>query len=383
MTPVRLASICIIVTAVIALLIIAKSLMVPFVIAVLVWYIINALAHRLGEFRFVKRFLPSWTHFALSALLIAFVLLIIGGLIAENAREMTAALPRYQKNAQVFYSRLAESDFIQRAANTLNIKVPKEVTNLGSSFSSEATGDAISGILTNIVTTLSGFAANGFLIIIYVIFLLFEQAIFPKKIRALFPDDGRHSQFGDVLDRINESIHAYFTVKLTVSLLTAIASFILMLIVGLDFAIFWAFLIFLLNFIPNIGSLIAMIFPAIVAVLQFETLGPFFVILIGVGTVQLIVGNFIEPKMMGSSLNISSLVVIIALAVWGAIWGVAGMILCVPITVMMMIILAQFPSTRPIAILLSEKGELMREIEEIHLTEVQSQELEKETANED
>jgi predicted PurR-regulated permease PerM len=368
------------VTAVIALLILAKGLLIPFVIAVLVWYIINALAHRLSEFTIVRTYLPGWAHLALSTLLIALVLVIFGGLIAENAREMTTALPRYQKNSQEFYIRIVNSDYVSRAASALNLEVPLEINHLGSYFSAEASGSAISGMLTGIVATLSGIAANGFLIVIYVIFLLLEQAVFPKKINALFPDSERRARFDDVLDRINDSIQAYFTVKLTTSILTALASFILMLIVGLDFAIFWAFLIFLLNFIPNIGSLIATTFPAIVAILQFETLGPFFIILIGVGTIQLIVGNFVEPKMMGSSLNISSLVVIIALAVWGVIWGIPGMILCVPITVMMMIIMAQFPNTRPIAILLSEKGELMHELESIHLIET---EMERESQSED
>ena len=373
MNALKLASICVIIAAVVAFLIVAKGLLIPFVIAVLVWYIINALANRVGEIGFVRRHFPKWTRFLLSALLITFVLIVIGGLIAENAREMTAALPRYQQNVQGLYERLSTSDYVQRAARSLRIEIPAEISNLGNHFPAEASGTAISSFLSSLVTTLSGFAANGFLIVIYVIFLLMEQAVFPKKIKALFPDEYRHARFGDVVDRINESVHAYFTVKLTVSLVTAVASFILMVIVGLDFAIFWAFLIFLLNFIPNIGSLIAMAFPALIAVLQFETLGPFFVILLGVGAIQLVVGNFIEPKMMGSSLNISSLVVIIALAVWGAIWGVAGMILCVPITVMMMIILAQFPETRPIAIILSEKGELMHELEEIHLSEVEAE----------
>ena len=372
MTPVKLASICVIIAAVIALLILAKGLLIPFVIAVLVWYIINALAHRLGEFRFICHFLPQWGQLLLSAMIIIFILLIIGGLIAENAREMTAAIPRYQENIGQLYERFADPP-LEWAAQRFGLRQDQLHARLGELFSGPDSGAAVTNFLSVVVSTLSGIAANGFLIVIYVIFLLLEQTFFPKKIQALFPDPERHGQFQAILERINESIHAYFTVKLSVSMLTAITSYLLMLAVGLDFAIFWAFLIFLLNFIPNIGSLVATIFPAMVAVLQYETLGPFFVILLGVGAIQVVVGNFVEPKMMGSSLNISSLVVIIALTVWGVLWGVAGMILCVPITVIMMIILAQFPSTRPIAILLSEKGKLMHELEEIHKSEHPSQ----------
>ncbi|REJ77909.1 MAG: AI-2E family transporter [Acidobacteria bacterium] len=368
MTPVKVASICIVLAAVITLLIVAKSLLIPFVIAVLVWYLINGLAERLGEFRIVCYFLPKWGQLALSALIITFVLLIIGALIAENAREMTAAIPRYQENVGQLYQKTILPP-LEMAANRFGLPKDELEARLSEYASGPDSGAFLGSVLTGVLSTLSGIAANGFLIVIYVIFLLFEQAFFPRKIHALFPDADRLSNFRDILERINESIQAYFTVKMTVSVMTGVASYLIMLAVGLDFAIFWAFLIFLLNFIPNIGSLVATAFPALVAILQFDTLGPFFVVLAGVGAIQLIVGNFVEPKMMGSSLNISSLVVIIALTVWGVIWGVAGMILCVPITVIMMIVLAQFPTTRPIAILLSEKGELMHDLREIHLSE--------------
>jgi len=372
MTPVKLASICIVIASVLALLIFAKGLLLPFIIALLVWYIINTLADRLGEFKFICFFLPKWGQLVLSALIISFILVVIGGLIAENAREMTSAIPRYQENVGQLYEKFVNPPIVW-ASQRFGLMEGQLQQRIGDYFASQNSGETITWLITGAVSTVSGFAANGFLIVIYVIFLLLEQTFFPKKFRALFPDADRLSKFQDVIERINESIHAYFTVKLTVSLLTAVASYIVMLLVGLDFAIFWAFLIFLLNFIPNIGSLVATLFPSMMAILQFETLAPFFVILIGVGTIQMIVGNFVEPKMMGSSLNISSLVVIIALTVWGAIWGIAGMILCVPITVIMMIIMAQFPGTRPIAILLSERGELMHELEEIHMSEQQGQ----------
>lgn len=372
MTSLKLASICVILASIITLLIVAKGLLIPFVIAVLVWYIINGLADRLGEFRIVCYFLPKWGQLVLSALIITLILVIIGGLIAENAREMTVALPRYQQNIGQLYSRLILPP-IEMAASRFGVEHSLVEARISEYFSGPDFSTAIGTVLTGVIGTISGIAANGFLIVIYVMFLLVEQAVFPKKIKALFPESDRLAQFRDVMKRVNESVQAYFTVKMSVSLLTAVASYIIMVSIGLDFAIFWAFLIFLLNFIPTIGSLVAVAFPAIIALLQFETLGPFFIVLIGVGIVQLIVGNFIEPKMMGSQLNISSLVVIIALTVWGVLWGVPGMILCVPITVIMMIILAQFPDTRPIAILLSERGELMQDLEEIHLSEVMSE----------
>ena len=114
-------------------------------------------------------------------------------------------------------------------------------------------------------------------------------------------------------------------------------------------------MIFLLAYIPTIGSLLGVVFPALMALLQFGGGSEFLTIAVGLGAAQLVIGNVLEPRMMGKSLNLSSLVVIISLAVWGSIWGVTGMFLSVPITVLLMIVLAEFVN-RPIAILLSADG---------------------------
>ncbi len=125
-----------------------------------------------------------------------------------------------------------------------------------------------------------------------------------------------------------------------------------------DAPFFWALLMFLLNYIPTVGSLIATIFPAVFSLVQFGEFTPFLIILIGLGILEWFVGNVLEPKIMGNSLNISPLVTIIALVIWGQIWGITGMLLSVPITVTMVIICSQFKNTKAIAILLSENGEL-------------------------
>jgi predicted PurR-regulated permease PerM len=141
-----------------------------------------------------------------------------------------------------------------------------------------------------------------------------------------------------------------------VSFITGLASYLILWIIGIDFAFFWAFLIFLLNYIPTVGSLIGTVFPALIALLQFDSMRPAVLVLVLVGIVQVLVGNLLEPKLMGNSLNVSPLVVLLSLTLWGSLWGVVGMILSVPITVMMVIVFAQFESTKSVAILLSEKG---------------------------
>ena len=150
----------------------------------------------------------------------------------------------------------------------------------------------------------------------------------------------------------------YVGIKTLVSLMTSLFSYLVMRLIGLDFAEFWAFLIFILNFIPFIGSIIATILPATLALIQFTTFTPFFIVAGGVTLVQFIVANLIEPRLMGHSLNLSPLVIFLSLALWGALWGIAGMFLCVPLTVIIVIVLSYFPQTRPIAIVLSKDGRM-------------------------
>ena len=135
-------------------------------------------------------------------------------------------------------------------------------------------------------------------------------------------------------------------------------SLIVFYICDLNFAVFWAFLIFLLNYIPTIGSLLATLFPVAFSMLQFGEFTTASVILVVVGAIQIIIGNLIEPRWMGNSMNISPLISILSLMFWGLIWGTTGMIVSVPFTVVIIIILSEIEGTRPLAILLSEKGDI-------------------------
>ena len=140
--------------------------------------------------------------------------------------------------------------------------------------------------------------------------------------------------------------------------MTGFGSYLILIMVGVDFAAFWGFLIFLLNYIPTIGSLLGVVFPSVLALVQFGTYTEPLIVLGACSAIQMTIGNFIEPRAMGSTLNVSPLVVILSLVVWGTIWGVVGMFLSVPITVALIIIFASFPATRPIAIILSRDGQV-------------------------
>ena len=208
-----------------------------------------------------------------------------------------------------------------------------------------------------LASSLTAFAGNVGIILVYVIFLLFEQKGFAAKLDAIVTDPARRERVRSTLRRINGDVRTYIWVKTVLSVATGSISYAVMRLVGLDFAEFWAVVIFLLNFIPTIGSILGIVFPTLLALVQFpDDLTPFLVVLVCLGATQVITGNVVEPRMMGRSLNLSPLVIILSLAVWGSIWGVIGMFLSVPITVIAMIVMAQFQVTRPLAIMLSSDG---------------------------
>jgi predicted PurR-regulated permease PerM len=205
---------------------------------------------------------------------------------------------------------------------------------------------------------LTSFAGNVGIILVYVLFLLVEQGSFNAKLEAIVTNPERRDHVRRMIERINADVRTYIWIKTLLSVLTGGVSYVVMLIAGVDFAEFWAVIIFLLNYIPTIGSILGIVFPAVLALVQFNTLGPFLIVLVGISATQIVVGNVLEPRMMGKTLNLSPVVILFSLALWGSIWGIIGMFLCVPITAIAMIVMAQFRQTRPLAIFLSANGEV-------------------------
>lgn len=206
------------------------------------------------------------------------------------------------------------------------------------------------------VSGLASVLGNTALVLVYLFFLLLERRSFARRLQSMVPDDRRRAELGRILSRIDHDVSAYLGMKTVVSLMTAIPSWAVMTWVGLDFAELWALLILALNFIPNVGSLVATLLPSTLAILQFDTFRPFFVIAIGVTAIQLVVANFIEPPFMGKRLNMSPLVVIVSLVAWSMLWGLPGAFLCVPMTAMLILVLGNIPQARWLAALLSADG---------------------------
>lgn len=331
--------------ALVIIFIYGKNLIIPFVIALIFWFLIKEIRDVLNKIKFVEERIPNAV---LNIVGFAAIFFIIGGVVkilTVNIQQLSSELPVYQNN-------IAK---ITMAINTtFNIDVVSSVKEFLGEYE-------YTKLLSVLFSSLKDLFGDAFLIIIYTLFLLLEEPFFSKKINAIYAKKNDQDEVNTVLKQLDKSIGRYISLKTLISLLTGFLSYFALLFIGLDAPLFWAFLIFLMNYIPAVGSLIATAFPAMFAMLQFGELMPGVWVLIIVGAIQLIVGNYIDPKLTGSSLNVSPLVVLIGLAFWGAIWGIIGMILSVPITVMMIIIFSEFPSTKGIAILLSKDGSIIRE----------------------
>lgn len=338
----RIASILITVICTVFILIYLEDILIPFVLALLIWFLIKEVKRFIGKLRIKDAPLPAWLRTLLSMLLIFGVLGGVIMLLTANIKEIREVLPEYQSKILSLQELLNDR---------WSIDLNAELKKVGGKLDLEK-------IMGEVLNTLTSVLGNTFMILIYVAFLLLEQALFRPKLKAIFEERKEFDSASSILNKIDNSLSDYVSLKTLVSLVTGVASFIVLWAIGVDFAFFWAFLIFLLNYIPTIGSLIGTVFPALIALLQFDSFQPALLVLVCVGAVQVLVGNVLEPKLMGNSLNVSPLVVILSLAFWGSIWGVVGMILSVPITVMMVIVFSQFKSTRAVAVLLSEKGNL-------------------------
>ena len=327
---------------VLVLIRVGKDLFIPLVIALIGVYLMKVLERWISGLRIRGVGLPSPVSLMLAFLAVIGLSFLLFSIIADNAMQVVEIAPRYQ-------GRLLElqMDIFAR----LGVEQPPALREFVRDVD-------LPGILTLVATNLAALLKTTTLIVIFGIFILIESRQIPSKIQALFPDPARRQRVEEMLSRIDRDVQTYFGVKTLVSLVTALLSYAVMRWVGLDFAEFWALLVFILNYIPTIGSLFATILPSLLALFQFESLGPVLILFIGITVIQQALGNFIEPNLMGLTLNLSPLVVVMSLILWGMLWGVVGMFLCVPITVIAVIIMANFPSTRWVSILLSKAGQL-------------------------
>jgi AI-2 transport protein TqsA len=199
------------------------------------------------------------------------------------------------------------------------------------------------------------FLTATFVVLIYLIFLIAERVSLPGRVARAF-GEARAKEIMAVVEAINRAVHDYIALKTFVSALQGLLSFAVLAAFGVEFAVMWGVLIFLFNFIPYIGSLVAVSLPILLSFLQYaeEPWKPLLITLLLL-LIQRVVDNFIEPRLTGHKLGLSPLLVLLSLAFWGWLWGVVGMILAVPLTVIVKIVLENIRETKPLATLISNE----------------------------
>jgi AI-2 transport protein TqsA len=324
------------------LLIVGHAILLPLVIAIFVCYLINALASVTRDIRIHGWALPKSVRLTGAIVVLLLVSWFVINLVIRNINQVTAAVPVYQQNLRLMAERFGQrfgAEYYARA-QTLLAKI-----DLG-------------GMASSLARTVAGLIGSIGTVAVYVVFLLLEQHSLDKKIAALCHGQAREALTHRILERIGSQIQTYVWLKTVMSLLVGFGSYLVMKIVGVDFAEFWALLIFALNYIPYIGAFVGVIFPSVLALVQFPTLTPSLVTAGVLSILQFMTGSIIEPRLMGKGLNLSPVVMLLALSVWGTIWGIVGMFLAVPLMVVVMIVCAHFESTRGLAVLMSADGEL-------------------------
>lgn len=315
----------------------------PLAIAIFNWYLINAFAGAIQQLNILGWHPPRLLSFIAAFVILLICLGAIVELIATNLAIISAKFPFYQVRFQEILSKFLGHFHVK--------KIP-------SIFSTEDIMRYSGGIISTVGSKLTSTAGTAIAVTLYIAFLFAEQGSFNKKLSALVSDPERQLATRKTLDRVATNIRSFLWLQTLASILAGIVSYIILKTVGVEFASFWAVMIFFLNYIPYIGAIIGTVFPTILTLIQFGSFIPFMIVGASMAAVHFFIGSVLEPWMYGRSLKLSPIIILITIAFWGSMWGIIGMILSVPITVIIMIICEAFPKTRPIAIILSKDGDI-------------------------
>ena len=341
MTLQRAALWAIVIAATMYLLVAGRSLLLPFVLGLALWYMVDAIAEAIERPRLGRFHVPRLLAVPLGFSVMGGLAWVLGRTITRNVRAVAAVAPGYEVRLQ---------SLLDQGGRLVGLENTPTISQL---FDRISLADTLGGIATAAASLVS---VTG-IVMIYAGFLFVEQVHFPQKLGLLFGGDGQEARVRSVLEQIDRDIRVYLRIKTALAAITSLMAYAVMAWTGVDFAGFWAVMIFF-YYVPTVGSILAIVAPALLTLVQFDHLTPFLIVLLVIGTIQIVMANVIEPAIMGRSLNLSPLVVIVSLMVWGSIWGVVGMFLCVPIMVVMLIVLAHFETTRPVAVLLSADGSI-------------------------
>lgn len=276
----------------------------------------------------------------LLAIIVVWVLLVI--YVGASVNDFTKSLPDYENKWSVLL---------------------KQLSTWAAQFGIEFKADQIKtyldpGMAMNFVSktfaSLSDALANAFVILLIVIFMLMEATSLPMKITAAFGQDAKKAL--GKMSEVAHGVNRYLAIKTVVSLVTGAVIAVWLAILGLDYPLLWGLLAFMLNYVPNIGSIIAAVPAVLLALIQLD-LSSTLLVAAGYMTTNIVMGNVVEPRIMGRGVGLSTLVVFLSLIIWGWVLGPIGMLLSVPLSMVIKIVLDSNDQTRWLAILLGSESE--------------------------
>ncbi len=337
----------IVVIALGVLMYLLQTVLLPVILAVFLSYIFSPIVVALK-----KKKIPSPI-----ALIVVFVFILalffgLFSIVSSSFESFVREAPKYQDKLSLILREFTLT--LDSIAARFDIKPD------GVGFTDLIDVSALSSMLTSGAGSVFSGLGNFFLILLLMFFILAGSGDLKAKVKYALAE--RHSAtLSSMLESIDLRVRQYLIAKTLVSLATGTLTTIILLILGVDFALLWGFLTFLLNFIPNIGSVVAVIFPVTISFLQFDGITTPLLVLVLLMVSQTVMGNVVEPKIMEFSLNLSPLLVLAALVFWGWLWGIWGMILAVPMMSILKIIFENVEPLKPISVLMSGTVPLRRQ----------------------
>jgi predicted PurR-regulated permease PerM len=314
----------------------AKSFLIPFVLALFIYFVLSPVLDLMTRWK-----LSRGVAVGIILLITALLLYLMGVLFYESGKSFASEIPKYGQKFTDMVAALQKSLHLTSARwDPLVWLKSMNVEKLGSMA------------LSSLGTFLS-FLSTFFLVLIFLIFMLAGRGRLNEKIHRSFSPQ-RGAQLAAIIDQIDSRVQKYLAIKTAISIASGLITTLLLMIFGVDFAIAFGFITFLLNYIPNIGSFIAKALPFLIAMVQFSSFWRAFWILAVMTMIDAVMGMVIEPRLMGQGLGLSPLGILLSLFFMGWMWGIPGMILAVPIMAVLKIVCSSFPNLRFLDALLSK-----------------------------
>ena len=316
-----------------------KVVLLPFVVAVLLSIIFKPVILGLREKR-----VPMVVALFGVLILFSLVLFLMGWVLYASTASFVEEIPKYEAKMSVIVDDLELA--LIGWADRFNVPIGDV------QWSDAIELRSVTSAVTSGVGSFISFLTTTFLIVLFMLFILASSGELGSKVRLAFPE--QYADWtSDVLKTVDSHVRQYLVTKTLISLGTGGMTWLVLFLLGVDFALVFGFIAFILNYIPNIGSTLAVIFPFILTLLQFETLAVPLGVLLGLGGTQLVMGNVVEPRIMGYSLNLSPLLILVSLIFWGWLWGIWGMVLAVPLMATIKIVFENLDRMKPIGKLMN------------------------------